>query len=257
MSITEQMIINQTSEPHDTDTIGQQYDVFRKKFHVPKAWDVNEEFKQLVEHRYFTSAANESFSFIAGCLQRMGYDNDNDAIVHDYLHFMICDLLASENIPFISEADIRQSAELTKLFANLTPDLIIKSAPEYGRPKPYILDVYIGRSDKVIQEKKSKYKTIGICFDFDGVTPSNMSSVLVKFVSQQAVNYLFRQFQIFLTEHHYWRACLKLKKILSNDTENVRIVQYPDPSENYDLDTQKFITGLRTKASQLLDNDGV
>jgi hypothetical protein len=49
----------------------------------------------------------------------------------------------------------------------------------------------------------------------------------------------------------------KAEKILSNDTENVRIVQYPDPSENYDLDIQKFITGLRTKASQLLDNDGV
>jgi hypothetical protein len=39
------------------------------------------------------------------------------------------------------------SQELTDLFANLNP------APEYGCPRPNILDVYIGRSDKVIQEK--------------------------------------------------------------------------------------------------------
>jgi hypothetical protein len=31
-------------------------------------------FKHLVEHRYSTSAASESFAFIAGCLHRMGYE---------------------------------------------------------------------------------------------------------------------------------------------------------------------------------------
>ena len=60
-----------------------------------------------------------------------------------------------------------------------------------------------------------------------------------------------------MTEHQYWRSCLKLKKILFNDMENEKIINYPFDESAYETKYQNFILALNVKAEQLLDNSGL
>lgn len=233
-----------------------QYDIFRKKFHIPSIWINNETFKNLVEHKYMAEEAKNTFVYLEKSLKELGYIDDNEKIVHDYLHYMIMDLLQSEDIAFITENEINESNELLKLFEGLTPDLIIKSDESKGRMKPMILDVYIGKNEEKVMKKKAKYRQMGISFDVEGITLANYSSVLKKLVPQQKVNYLYNQVQIFLTEHQYWRACLKLKKILFNDIANIEIISFDFP-EKFEMNKLDFKSALINRASVLLDNDGL
>ena len=232
------------------------YDVFRKKFHIPTAWINNETFKNLVEHRYMTKEAQNTFIYIEESLRSLGYIDDNESIVRDYLHFMVMDLLRSENIAFITEDEIRNCERIHQFFGELTPDLIVKSDEHRKRKKPMILDIYIGKSEVKINEKKSKYKQMGIIFDVHGLTMTNYQSLLKKLLPQDKVDYLYQQVQIFLTEHHYWRACLKLKKMLFNDTENAPIQQFHFPEE-FEDNKKDFFDAIKDTAEFLLIGRGL
>lgn len=122
---------------------------------------------------------------------------------------MVVDLLTADQVPFITEEDMKES-NLMDLLNRKTPDLIIKSAgPGTSRPKPLILDVFVGKSEKDMQEKKSKYATIKVTFDFIALTTGNYNSELVKVLTQAGVDYFHKQLVLFQAEYSYWHACLK------------------------------------------------
>src|SRR5438309_11979853 len=122
------------------------YTLFRKCFHIPMYWMHVQNFIDLVQHRYATSQHKDIFVFIDKRLKEMGYGEDNDTMVHDYLYFMLIDLLTLEEVPFITEQDVRNTPELFNLLGGKIPDLIIKNdinrRGEY-RDKTLILDVFV------------------------------------------------------------------------------------------------------------------
>jgi hypothetical protein len=72
------------------------YQVFRKTFHVPTAWMEKEEIVYLVNHSYAKEEAVTSLIKITENLKTLGYMEDNNIkkiILHDYLQYMIQDML--------------------------------------------------------------------------------------------------------------------------------------------------------------------
>jgi hypothetical protein len=175
-------------------------------------------------------------------------ENIDDKKVHDYLYYMIMDLLQSENITFITENEIRESTELYKLLDGFIPDFIIKSDESKCRKKPMILDIYIGKNEDTVNKKKSKYQQMRISFDVEGLTMANYSSILTKIIPQKKVHCLYNQFQTFLTKHHYRRACSKM-----NDVVKMTF----DFSEKFETSKMNFKLALIQKASHLLNNKGL
>eukprot|EP00952_Eustigmatos_sp_NYUAD-ZCMA_P007641 32258-Eustigmatos_ZCMA.PRE.1 len=80
-------------ESTHTEDSGKEYAVFCKTFHVPREWMKKEQFQYLVNHRYVAENAGEALREIRRCLSELGYMEDNDMMLHDYLHFMLMDLL--------------------------------------------------------------------------------------------------------------------------------------------------------------------
>lgn len=141
---------------------------------------------------------------------------------------------------------------MRNLLDGKTPDLIIKSAgPGTTRPKPLIMDVFVGKSEEAMAEKKSKYTTMKVTFDFTALTVGNYNVELQKVFDQADVDYFHRQFVLFQAEYSYWHACLKFKKILFNDTENCKIRTLPEPSSQFAISTETFKRLLIAKAEQL------
>lgn len=195
------------------------YTVFRKHFHIPARWAEEDAFKELAEHRYEKHEHISTFDFIESRLKKLNYHSDNRAMVHDYLHFLICDMLDAANVPYITEQDIKKAPALTLLLNNKTPDLIV----EPKRPHlPLAIDVFAGDRVETVDSKKEKYKSLGMFMAFDVVTFANLRP-LSNVLSQEDLHYIQDQVAIFMAEYQYWHACLKLKKILFNDIENVPI----------------------------------
>lgn len=226
-------------------------------FHVPKKFKMKTEFMELVEHRYFKNNAKDTFSFVEKCFRGMGYCEDNDTMVHDYLHYMICDIFEHEGIAFVTETDIKGSNSLLQLFGGYTPDIVVQSDADKGRNKTSILDVYVGCSERIMQEKKSKYKTLGVFSTYETVTLSTLTKVLVKYISQQKVEYLFKHYQVFMTEYRYWCSCLKLGKILKNDCANVSIEEFEDATESHTTRNEEFFSSMEDYARNVLNQTGI
>jgi hypothetical protein len=226
-------------------------------FHVPKQFKKIPEFMELVEHIYFKDNTKDTFSFVEQSFRGMGYCEDNDAMVHDYLHHMICDIFENEGIAFITETEIRDSESLLQLFGGYTPDIVVQSDADKGRNKTSILDVYVGCSERRIQEKKTKYKSLGVFSTYDTVTLLTLNKVLVKYVSQQKIDYLFKHYQVFMTEYRYWCSCLKLGKILLNDCANVDIEEFEDATESYTMKNKEFFSSIEAYACNLLNQTGI
>ena len=232
------------------------YSMFRKRFHVPSAWNAVPAFVELVEHRYQTDAHAETFKFIEERLRKLGYGEDNQRMTHDYLHYLLVDLLTSENIPYVTETDISNMPEVRALLNNKTPDLILKSNGS-TRPKPLIVDVFVGKSEKEMSEKKSKYSSMGVAFDFAGLTLGNYNAELNKILPKPKIDYFHKQVIIFTAEYAYWMACLKLKKILFNERDNVPILPLQEPCASFIEAVEAFKVGLESKAAALADNHSV
>ena len=179
---------------------------------------------------------------------------DNDSMIHDYIHFMIADLLREKGEVFLMENHLRESRpELKKLLNATTPDFIIESAN--GREKTLILDVYIGNKD--LNEIKSKYKKLNFFADFL-VIKINFASKLKDLIESTRLDYLNKNFQLFLTEYQYWKACMKLKKVIFNDVETVTLIdfKYPDDGKN-EAHRVQFFNKLTNYAESVAARDGI
>jgi len=192
-----------------------EYNVFRKEFHIPTTWYDNILLKELIEFKYRTSDIDQAFEYIEQTLKKLGYSEDNNKMLHDYIHYMIKDLFIIKNVEFIEEDFIRTNKILFDYF-KCTPDLIIK-----GRT---IIDIYVG--DKDIESIKSKYRKFSSIFDFKIITPTNMTKELKNFFNDEEISYLYQNYYIFKCEYQYWQSCLKLKKILKNNIKNIQLIKY-------------------------------
>lgn len=236
--------------------VAKEYEVFHKRFHIPNMWMDNQPFRELVEHRYATANTAEAFTYIRERLEALGYHRDNESMAHDYLHFMILDLLAAEDTPFLSENDLRGMQAVMSLFSNLTPDIIVQSDKHCGRLKPVLLDVYVGKNEEEMRKKKQKYAGWSGIFDFKCITRIGFTSELQSILSRSSIDYLKRHFDIFMVEFVYWRSCLRLQKILLNDVNNIEMKSL----RLYDAfvsKVDKFKDALQSKVESLLVNDGL
>lgn len=215
----------------DSSKDGKLYDVFRKKFHVPSEWAKNPDMEKLTNYKYETSNAQVSFNDIAGLLRDLGYMQDNQMMVHDYLHYMLVDLLRKNGEIFVTENDIKGMGAVFKLLNNTTPDFIIKK--NGAREKTLIVDVYVGNKD--ISEIKSKYRKLDFFADFRVVTKDNFATQLKDVLPTQHLDYLTKHLQLFLTKYQYWSSCIKMQKILFNEQENYAILDLtPDEASGFD-----------------------
>jgi hypothetical protein len=232
------------------------YPVFRKQFHIPSRWEDDEEFNKIVRHEYLQDSTSKALTLVHTTFRKMGYmsNNDNDSMIHDYLHFMLMDLLTASSRPFIHEKEIPNLVTLKPLFGEFTPDLIVKSGGSLQ--KPTIIDIYTGKNAGEMDKKKAKYRGMMLVFDFRVITPTNFTTELKDVLSAEAINYLFKQFQFFLTEYHYWRACIKFEKLLKNDVQNHNIKLLPIP-EKFAEQQSDFVQSLERKVAAILDDSGV
>mmetsp|Transcript_1984 Transcript_1984/g.2739 ORF Transcript_1984/g.2739 Transcript_1984/m.2739 type:complete len:275 (+) Transcript_1984:77-901(+) len=168
------------SEEKVQSAVAKTYSFFRKYFHVPSMWMKSKDFLDLCQHRYETKDHKDAFVFIEKRLRALGYSEDNQRMLHDYMHYLLMDMLTAVNVPFLTEEDMKESA-LSKLLDGKTPDLIIKSAgPDSVRPKPLIMDIFVGKGEKAMAEKKTKYSTMKVTFDFTALTVGNYNVELQK-----------------------------------------------------------------------------
>lgn len=230
-----------------------EYAVFRKAFHVPHKWLSHVGFQELVNHRYVTENAGAALKLIQETLKDMGYDNDNSHMIHDYLHFMLMDLLDKNGEVYLTEDDIRSSPTVLELFNGSTPDLVVKSGNE--RARPLIVDIYAGNKDSV----KQKYKAFGYFADLCIMTQTNFPAKLKehRLLKDADVDYLYRHFQIFLVEHQYWQACIKLRRVIVNEIENARIEAIPPRTPHQEDEAERFKTSLSHYAHSVVTRKGL
>jgi hypothetical protein len=197
------------------------YRPFRKAFHIPLDWASNSYFHELANMQYSKEEVRSSFTTIERLLRAMGYVDDNQQMLHDYIHFMIKDHLVKHGVPFLDEKDLKEgrAAELSRYLGGHTPDLFVKGK--------HIIDVYTGGQDG--QEAKRKYVHHDL-LQVHVVKPHSLASVLngIKvdgrpLLPEADVEYIRKQYLIFHSEFRYWQSCLKLKMIMKNEVENVKI----------------------------------
>jgi hypothetical protein len=244
------VFLMKNSEPMDS---AQEYKVFRKTFHVPRTWKDNANFSILLDHSYVRNDVVESFNLIETTLRKIGYGEDNKKMQHDYLHFMLLDLFAANGEVFVTEEDIRGNEAIKRLLRGTTPDFILKKND--SREKTLIIDIYVG--EKVETEIKSKYRKLDYFSDFIVVTPYNITQSLRGLLSTADMEYLFKNWQIFLTEFYYWQACLKMKKILLNDVENVPLKVIGFEQVVYCHDRDIFLQNLTEYAASVANTDKI
>ena len=192
-------------------------------------------------------------------LRNLGYSEDNQCLLHDYMHYLIIDMLIAAEIPYLTEDDMKHHP-LNTLLDGMTPDLIIKSGgPDSLRPKTLILDIFVGKSQNAIIEKKAKYSTMKMFFDFTLLTLANYNTELLKLFSQSDVAYFHHQFVLLQAEYSYWHACLKFKKILFNfnDIENSTIRSLPEATGEFSVAMAEFKSCLMIKAEHIMNRDGL
>eukprot|EP01038_Epipyxis_sp_PR26KG_P004403 gene4403-6227_t len=213
--------LNLENDELDTSS-SKQHSVFRKYFHVPSKWVENRNFLDLVEHRYETKHHSSAFDFIKDRLKKLCYYKpDEKEMLHDYMHFLLADLLTAVKVPFITEEDMMRESDLMDLLNGKTPDLIIKSAgKDSRRPKPLIMDVCVGISDKAMAEKKAIYSTMK-------------------------------------AEYSYWHACIKFQHIIFNEQNNYEIQKLNSPTPEFNIDRENFKMKLVEKARELINRDGL
>jgi hypothetical protein len=113
------------------------------------------------------------------------------------------------------------------------------------------MDIYIGHQSSAVEDRKSMYESLGSVFSFEAIHLSNFMAVLTAFIPQAKVDYLYKQFSLFFTEYHYWKSCLRLKKILFKDVENVPLMPL-EPADQFEFDRNDFMANLILRAVTLL-----
>ncbi|KAL9654707.1 hypothetical protein ABK040_008504 [Willaertia magna] len=127
-------------------------------------------------------------------------DDINDNMIHDYLFCMISKMLINNNHVFICGKEASENIILTALLGKDNhPDFIIKKNKE--RTRTIIIEIYCGNKD--VSEMKAKYSTINYFADVKIITPTNFTTELQSLFSEEEINYLNGNFQLFLEEYHY------------------------------------------------------
>jgi len=236
----------------NTEQECKRYSVFRKSFHIPKAWADKEDVTFLVNHSYTTSQADQALEDIARRLKNLGYmrsESDN-RMIHDYLCYFLQDLLDKNGDVYLTEEEIRSSKPIRCFFEGLTPDLLIKTKP--GRDKPLIVDVYTGGRDA--GNTKAKYKAFGSVADLMTVHPNSLLTDLTGILPVDDVAYMHRHFQVFMTEYQYWKSCVSLNMILKSDIPCLPITS--PVSRNSEL-TAQFALGMKEYAEFVLNRSNI
>jgi hypothetical protein len=105
---------------------------------------------------------------------------------------------------------------------------------------------------------KSKYRKLAMFADFIIINKHDFSDILLnnKILPVDDVTYLYKQYQIFLTEYYYWRSCIKLQKVIFN--ENIKNIEIHD-FEKYDNTDNKvnFIIALEKRATIFANKDDI
>jgi hypothetical protein len=231
---------------------GTEYRVFRKIFHLPSQWKALQPIVDLTEHRYAVINAEDTFRYIENRFRQLGYMEDNNAMVHDYLHFILIDMLVEAGETFLTEKDIRDNEQIKKFLNNSTPDLIVKTSST--RIKPLIIDIYVGSKDT--SSIKAKYRSLDYMANFHIITPYNFTTELKDVFSDEKLSYLHQHFQLFQTEYQYWRSCMKLKKILLNEVENVKIKEF-DLHDVDEVARTSFLYSLTIYACNVSERKGL
>jgi len=175
------------------------YSVFRKTFHIPTEWLKSDDIIYLVNHPYGTVQAQQAFVEISTRLKRLGY-MENNRMMHDYLHFLLKDLLDHNGETYITESDIRRSPQLAHGLLNGTiPDFILKK--NKGRTKTLIVDIDVCLSPT--SEIKSKYMSFGFFADVIIITPLGFCSQLRDVLPAEDIDYLYKNYKVFLIEYYY------------------------------------------------------
>jgi hypothetical protein len=219
------------------------YEVFRKKFHIPSDWKSNENFDRLLRIQYSKSSVEQAFNDIRTSFRLMGYLEDNRRMVHDYIHYMIKDLLAYKRIPFLDENDFSDPSNeiIRKYFQDCTPDLLIQGKK--------LIDIYVGYKD--VASIKGKYRRFGDLFTFVVVTPETLSNLSeLHILEAKDLDYLRNQFSIFQCEYQYWYSCIKLQKIIYNDRENLKTINLEEKMEETEMKSSES-TSNRTAFVEL------
>ena len=197
-----------------------------------------------------------ALKLIRDTLKDMGYADDNQRMIHDYLHFMLMDLLDKNGEVYLTEDDVRAEPTITALLNGYTPDLIVKSRNK--RDKPLIVDIYIGKKSSA-ENKKFYEQTTAFFADLCVVTKSNFVSKMREhnLLPIQDAEYIDRHLQGFLVEHQYWQACIKLRRVISNEVENFPIEILSEKTAEQETDTQLFKASLTTYASCVTGRKGL
>lgn len=213
-------------------------DVFRKKFHVPTAWRNHAEFQKLIEHKYPAGSISDTINFVRQCLSETGYrfgpGDDMQRIEHDYVCFILQDILCARGTPFITEQNLKDDAAVmagvVKVF-NGTPDFIIHGKKVAEKQPFYVVDVYSGT--KPDAKKKYMSSLISKHIPHVQVLPITHNGLVIGLeqlaggiLSKKEIDYISNHYAVFQTEAQYWRSCLRMGTILFNDKKNCEEVVF-------------------------------
>ena len=89
------------------------------------------------------------------------------------------------------------------------------------------------------------------------VTQYNFHKQLMSVLPVTDIDYLSRNFQIFMAEYYYWRACIKLGKFLVKESPSIMLQSFPDLSVHQRAAKDKYITDLATYATNVSKCDNI
>jgi len=207
-----------------------------KKFHIPSRW---------LSSCAMVDQSTTSID-IATMFDSTIYKNtDNNQMLHDYLHFLLMDMLAHNKIPFIEEKELKQGTEFFK-YLKCTPDLLIKGK--------ILLDVYIGYDD--MSKKIEKYKELKLLFEHIYIlNQRNIVEICLKInLSQEDADYINESFNIFKSEYTHWMSCLKIGKILRNETYNCTPIVFNSEPE-FEITRHDFKDAVLRKLQNVSTDD--
>ncbi|KAL9647340.1 hypothetical protein ABK040_011705 [Willaertia magna] len=223
-----------------------------KKFYIPSNWDKNMDFKELLEHKYAVLNTTDALIFVEETLKKLGYNSKDNNMLLDYIKNMIADILLKNGEVFITENDIKQSKTISELLNNTTPDFIIKSKDNRRTL------IIVCTDEKEISELKSKYEKLEYFADFKIITYYNFQSELKNIFSDSDIGYLYENYQVFLTKYFYWKACVKFKKILVKDKENLKLICREElGEEKYEINKATFKHNLETYSNKIKSRVGI
>lgn len=244
----------------DSSVVRENFSTLRKS--LPKAWSNNSDFLELVAYGHDDNDKNVSYTFIEERLQSLGYADNNDRMVHDYIQFMIQDILTAEGTPFATNSDMKSNEHLMYLFHGQVPDLIVKSDKSRNRPKPMIVDVLVNVNDHQLEAKRDKYDGMLQVFDYSIITRYiyNYYYELPKIMSEQHVDYFHKHFNMFLEEYNYWITCVQARTMYSRSDINIQkrvINALAGKADGFDDARVDFIDALTGKARAIRSIKGI